>query len=258
MQGWFKVHRKLLVSDIFKNEKLFKIFMYCLMKSTHTPFEQRVGRQIVPLKEGQFVFGRKIAALELDMKESTVWSYMNILKDDKIINIESNNRYSVISVVNWAFYQEKDEKNNSKDDNKGTTNGQQMDTNKNVKNVKNDKKNNKRYSRKQVYDENSNYYQLAIFFYKQIKNNNPEHKKPNLQTWSDDIRKMIELDKRTDEQVKYLMQWVQQDDFEMANVLSPAKLRKRFDSLVIKVKRNKPSNVTPITQAKNKKYNYGF
>src|SRR5690625_1653311 len=110
MQGWFKVHRKLLVSDIFKNEKLFKIFMYCLMKSTHTPFEQRVGRQIVPLNPGQFVFGRKKAAIELDMKESTVWSYMNILKDDKIINIESNNRYSVITVVNWAFYQEKDEK----------------------------------------------------------------------------------------------------------------------------------------------------
>ena len=60
-----------------------------------------------------------------------------------------------------------------------------------------------------------------------------------MQKWSDDIRKMVELDKRTEEQVKYLMKWVQEDDFEMANVLSPSKLRDRFDQLVIKVKKDK-------------------
>ena len=35
------------------------------------------------------------------------------------------------------------------------------------------------------------------------------------------------------------MQWVQQDEFEMVNVLSPSKLRKRFDQLVLKVKQEK-------------------
>lgn len=93
--------------------------------------------------------------------------------------------------------------------------------------------------RKQVYDDTSAYYQLAVYFFERIKENNPEHKEPNYQAWSDDIRKMIEIDKRTEEQVRYLMKWVQQDDFEKVNVLSPSKLRKRFDQLVMKVKNQK-------------------
>lgn len=262
-KGWFKVHRKLFLSSIFKNEKLLKVFIYCLIKSTHTPFEQRVGRQKISLKPGQFVFGRKKAALELDMSESTVYDYMNMLKDDGVINIKATNKYSVVTVVNWDIYQSNETENNkisnNKSDSKITPSEQQNNTNKNIKNAKNNK--NKRYRRKRVYDESSVYYQLAIYFYKQIKNNNPNHKEPNFQNWADDIRKMIELDKRTEKQVKYLMAWVQQDDFEMVNVLSPAKLRKRFDGLVMKVRREKnqlPSNVTPITEVKKKKYNYGF
>ena len=47
------------------------------------------------------------------------------------------------------------------------------------------------------------------------------------------------MDNRTEEQIKYLMKWVQQDDFEMTNVLSPSKIRKRYDQLVMKVKNQK-------------------
>ena len=35
MTGWIKLHRKLLDSPIFQNEKLFKVFAYCLMKASH-------------------------------------------------------------------------------------------------------------------------------------------------------------------------------------------------------------------------------
>jgi len=70
---------------------------------------------------------------------------------------------------------------------------------------------------------------------------------------------MIELDKRTTEQIEYLICWVQQDDFEAANVLSPGKLRTRFDSLIMKVKQEKKSNVVPIREeAEDDGYDYGF
>jgi hypothetical protein len=94
-------------------------------------------------------------------------------------------------------------------------------------------------SPKRVYDESSLYYQLSTYFFERILENNPEHKKPNLQTWSEDIRKMMEIDKRTEEQIKYLMKWVQEDDFEKVNVLSPTKIRKRFDNLIMKVKQQR-------------------
>jgi DnaD/phage-associated family protein len=146
MQGWIKLHRKLLASDVFQNEKLLKVFIYCLLKATHSEISQKVGRQTVELKPGQFIYGRKKAALELNMKESTVRDYINILKDDGVITVNPTNKYSIITVVNWDLYQSKEEtpdnKYDSTSDNKPTTEGQQKDTNKNVKNIEDEEETN--------------------------------------------------------------------------------------------------------------------
>ena len=150
MTGWIKLHRKLLDSPIFQNEKLFKVFAYCLMKASHKEHTQLVGRRVVHLQKGQFVFGRKRASEELRLKESTVRDYVKLLEKLGTIDIKSDNKFSVITVVNWAIYQNDEEISDSKNDKKSTTNQHQMDnkstsnqqqinTNKNVKNVENDK-----------------------------------------------------------------------------------------------------------------------
>lgn len=160
MTGWIKLHRKLLDSPIFQNEKLFKVFAYCLMKASHKDHKQLVGRQIVELKKGQFVFGRKRASEELRLKESTVRDYIKLLENLQTIVVSSDNKFSVITVVNWAVYQSDEQISDSKYDNKSTSNQQQMDnksttnqhqinTNKNVKNgenVENDKNEKKKES----------------------------------------------------------------------------------------------------------------
>ena len=51
MTGWIKLHRKLLDSPIFQNEKLFKVFAYCLMKASHKDHTQLVGRRVVELEK---------------------------------------------------------------------------------------------------------------------------------------------------------------------------------------------------------------
>ncbi|RDY69100.1 DnaD domain protein [Halobacillus trueperi] len=149
MQGWLKLHRKILHSEIFENEKMLKIFIYCLTKSSHKNTESRVGRQKVELEPGQFIFGRKKAASDLNMNESTVRDYLKILKEDGVISIHSTNKYSVITVDNWAIYQSNDEECDNKTtpdtqqkNNTLPSEGQQKDTYKNerelkeVKNVK--------------------------------------------------------------------------------------------------------------------------
>lgn len=86
---------------------------------------------------------------------------------------------------------------------KRTTSEQQVHTNKNEKNYKNEKNNKTSSSqprKKRVYDTDSVYYILAEELFKQICQNQ-EIKKPNLQSWADNIRKMIEIDKRTENQV---------------------------------------------------------
>ena len=139
MTGWIKLHRKILDSPIFQNEKLFKVFAYCLMKASHKEHTQLVGRRVVHLKKGQFVFGRKRASEELRLKESTIRDYVKLLENLGTIDIKSDNKFSVITVVNWSIYQTDEEISDNKYDNKSTTNQHQINTNKNVKNGENDK-----------------------------------------------------------------------------------------------------------------------
>nr|OTP48700.1 hypothetical protein A5881_002403 [Enterococcus termitis] len=56
-------------------------------------------------------------------------------------------------------------------------------------------------------------------------------KEPNYQTWADDIRKMIERDKRTEEQVRKMIEWCQADNFWSGNILSAKKLREKYDTM---------------------------
>lgn len=140
-RNWLKLNRSILTSNVFDNPKLLKVWIWCLCKASHKERDQLVGRQVEHLKEGQFIFGRKSASEELGMPESSVYNYFTQLKQMGNINIKSNNKYSVVTVRNWRFYQCEDKKrkqqNEQQMNNKRTTNEQQMNTNKNVKNEKN-------------------------------------------------------------------------------------------------------------------------
>ena len=103
---------------------------------------------------------------------------------------------------------------------------------KNVKNVKN-------IVAKKEFATTSIEYQLAKHLYEKILQNNPEHKKPNLQEWAVHIDRMIRLDERKPEKIKEVIDWCQADDFWYANILSTKKLREKYDQLVLQMK-NKP------------------
>lgn len=55
------------------------------------------------------------------MSESMVYRYINLLKDLKMLDIKSNNKFSVISIEKWEDYQSGKEEINSKTNNKRTT-----------------------------------------------------------------------------------------------------------------------------------------
>ena len=130
-KSYIKLFRKLLNSPIFENEKALKIWIWCLLKATHKERLQLVGQQEVTLQKGQFVFGRKRASEELKMSESTIYKYIKLLEKLQMISVNSNNKFSVVTVEKWEEYQIEE----LKDNNKVTTKEQQSNTNKNVKNI---------------------------------------------------------------------------------------------------------------------------
>lgn len=84
--------------------------------------------------------------------------------------------------------------------------------------------------------------ELSCLLLDLIRENNPSYKEPNIDKWSEVVRKMREIDNRTPEQIEYVIRWCQKSEFWQANILSTSKLREKFDTLVAQIKRN---NSTP-------------
>ena len=81
---------------------------------------------------------------------------------------------------------------------------------------------------------------LSTLLYNLILQNNPNYKKPNLQTWAKHIDIMLRVDKRDTIEIEQVIRWCQKDDFWHTNILSTAKLRKQFDQLSLKMNPKKP------------------
>nr|DAX97973.1 MAG TPA: replication protein O [Caudoviricetes sp.] len=67
-----------------------------------------------------------------------------------------------------------------------------------------------------------------------IKNLSPNVKTPNFASWANEIRLMRERDGRTHKDICELFKWANEDEFWSANILSPSKLRDKWDQLEIK------------------------
>lgn len=245
--GYIKLYRKITNSFVWANPNMLKLWMLCLMKASHKERKFLFNGKEIHVSSGEFVTGRDAIAKEFNegvMRDQqivgrTLWRWMKKFEEEQMLSIKSTTKYSVISIKNWDEYQGSDQQVSN---NRPST-VQQVSTNKNVKNDKNDKNvnsNNSRKSDKRTYDEDSIHYQLATLFFEEVKKNNPEARTPNFNTWSDDIRKMMELDGRKESQVRNMIQWSQENEFWKGIILSAKKLREKYDQMKVQAMNPKP------------------
>jgi hypothetical protein len=138
--GWIKLHRKLIENPIFLNAELLQLFIYCIMKANHEEKEIIFNGELLKIKRGQFVTGRIALGKEIKQKPTTAYKRLKILENLRICDIQSNNRFSLVTLVNYDLYQSKDLDCDSQSNNSVTTREQQRDnsvtqtrTNKNEK-----------------------------------------------------------------------------------------------------------------------------
>lgn len=80
---------------------------------------------------------------------------------------------------------------------------------------------------------------LASFLLEKIKEHSPNFKQPNLESWAQEIDRMIRLDKRSEDEIKKVIAWSTTDTFWYKNILSATKLRQKFDTLYLQMKDSK-------------------
>ena len=92
------------------------------------------------------------------------------------------------------------------------------------------------------YDADHQYYKIAIFIRQKILLINEKAKVPkddpsSMSKWSDDVRKIVEIDKRTLAEFQELTEFAFKSDFWSTVIQSPAGFRKNWDKMFAQMKR---------------------
>jgi len=104
-ENWIKLHSIAIERGWLKNQNLWTFWTYCLMKATRKPHIAKVGFQEVPLEPGQFIFGTYQAREDTELTVQNIRTCIDKLKKSKNITVKTTNKYSVITIENWEFYQ---------------------------------------------------------------------------------------------------------------------------------------------------------
>lgn len=129
MEGWIKVHRKILKWEWFKTPNMLHLFEYLLLSANHEENEW----QGIKIKRGQFVTGLNSIYQNTGISIQSARTCIKRLKSTGEITIKSTNKYSIITIINYDSYQlEENITNNqiNKQANKQLTNNQQTTNNK--------------------------------------------------------------------------------------------------------------------------------
>ena len=121
LNGFIKIHRKLLKWEWYSDLNVRVLFFHCLLKANHKS-EKWQG---IEIKAGQFVTSYGHLAKECGLTVHQTRTALDKLKMTGEIANKTTSRYSIITIKNWNLYQA-----NGKQDGKQMANKWQTDGNK--------------------------------------------------------------------------------------------------------------------------------
>jgi len=105
MEGFIKLFRHLLDEPVFQNPNLWQVYSYLYLKASYKerniPF---AGEQII-IRPGQSIIGRFEGSNACNMKPSTFRDQISKLKRLKLIDTRSDNKKTVVTIMNWKSEQ---------------------------------------------------------------------------------------------------------------------------------------------------------
>jgi hypothetical protein len=104
-EGYIKLWRSALENGWLKNHKVWVFWSYCMLKATYRPRRVVHGYQQIDLEPGQFIFGRNQAAKETGLSVQEVRTCKAFLEKAGNLTSKTTNKFSIITLVKWCFYQ---------------------------------------------------------------------------------------------------------------------------------------------------------
>lgn len=139
MEGWIKLHRRLLEWEWYDEPNTFRLFMHCLLKANHKDNNYR--GQLV--KAGSFLTSRDLLAKETGLTTQQVRTSLKRLETTNEITTKKSKKGTVLQVIKYVSYQHDNQQSNQQTNQQLTNNqptaNQQLTTNNNDNNDNNEK-----------------------------------------------------------------------------------------------------------------------
>ncbi len=121
--GWLKLHRSILRSDIFVDPNLLQLWVLLLCRASINERYHEVkngsATRIVKLRPGQCIVGRERTAEFLEWSPSTFRNRLDRLERMGMLQLKSHKGFTIVSIKNWDKFQTRN--NTKKDRRKGQT-----------------------------------------------------------------------------------------------------------------------------------------
>lgn len=260
-KGWVSVYRKIQDSWLWQEKPFSKgqAWIDLLLSANHQNKKTLLGNELLIIKRGSLITSQKKLMQRWGWGSEKTRKFLKLLNCDGMIRVEADKKKTTIVINNYEVYQNQNGSNVDVSKNvadKQNENRIQTECNQNATRIQsetnnNDNNDNNVNNDNNIYSQNSNEFRLAAYLYKFIKRNNQKAKEPNFQKWAKQFDYILRIDKRDIEEVKKVIVWCQDDGFWFKNILSPDKLRKHYDRLILQMNEPKKSNKREIVIKKD-------
>lgn len=136
MTGWISIDRSIQNHWLFKEKRTFSKFeawIYLLMEANHSKAKVPIGNQIVTVERGQRLTSILTLSDLFNWSRFKVKTFLDLLESDGMLEVKTTSKYTLITIVNYDFYQSEQGRNQHQNDIKPTSKQHQSNINPTLK-----------------------------------------------------------------------------------------------------------------------------
>jgi hypothetical protein len=118
--GFVLVYRGLLNQPYFVDSKTIHLMIYLLLRANYQCKDVFIRGQIIKVKRGQLIFGRKKTSKETGLSEREIRTRLQFLRNVGFLTSKTTNRFSIITICNYNHYQTPFPRNDQQSDQQAT------------------------------------------------------------------------------------------------------------------------------------------
>lgn len=263
-KGWIALHRQIKDNMLWQDKPYSKGQAWIDLLLTANYVEKKIlfDGGLLLVNRGSLVTSIRKLSDQWGWSKDKTSKFLRLLESDNMIVKNTNSKRTLITIVNYGFYQDiKDSNEDSNHDTEKTENGHETDaertltgTNNNNKNIYNDI-NIVAYpeSQSKKYPEESFEMQCTEILIRNCLELYPNSKVPctykEKEKWAIEFEKMKRLDHRSEDEIRQVLLFAIENSFWKSVIRSAKKLREKFETLMIqsgKTKQTKPGKYNEI------------